>query len=488
MIEREGVGERETGPGFPFRRPSLLPLLFLLLLSPALAQSVPAGWPDPFGMKFERQAFTPLKPRAAVLPNGLVVYLIEDRSLPLVSGRMYVRAGNYYDPQEKIGLAALHAQVMRNGGAAGKDPDAVDLTLEGLASSVEVASNTFFTEVSFSSLTDNLDQTLQLWSEIMLRPDYNPQRLELYRGRTLEGIRRRNDQPVGVAQREFIARINANHPSGFISSTQSVQSITRDDLAAFQARYFRPRNAVLALSGDFNSGEMLAKLTRLLSSWNTGAAELPRLPTYNPAPRPTIYFIQRPVTQSVVYMGLPTVQAYRAGYAELDLLSNVFGGGFGSRLFDEIRSRRGLAYQVGSAQQQGFGFPQPFLAVSISRVEKTVEVVQAMLDEARKISAEPVSADELELFRENILNGAPFRFASRQAVVERQARVHLLGLRPGYYEDYLEQLTKITPESMLAAAKRYVRPENFVIVVLGDESKFEAPLSRLGNVVKVEVR
>ncbi len=458
-------------------------LLGAALLSLALAQGVPADWPDPFKMQFPRLQPAVIQPTRVQLSNGLTVLLVEDRSLPFVSGRVYLRAGAIYEPDDKVGLSGIFASVMRTGGAGGRGPDEVDEVLETLAASVSVSSDTLFTSVAFNTLSENLEQVLEVWTDVLIRPRFAQERLELEKGRALEAIRRRNDQPTQIAVREFLRRIQEGHPAGRVSNAASVGSITREDLLAFHQRFFKPNAAVLAITGDFNTQEMVARLERVLRDWRPGEVSLPSFAP--PTPKPAIYFVQKETNQSVIYMGNPTVAAFAPGYSELDLASRVLGDGFNSRLFLEVRTKRGLAYATGGAQTQGFGWPGFFYGASISRVDKTVEVIELMLGQFRDLRDRPVSPEELELFRNNILNAEVFRFTSKQAVAERIARTQMLGLPADYYERYIQQIQAATPADLQRVMQQFVRPEEFVIVVVGDQRQFDKPLSTLGRVVEV---
>ncbi|MCS7057413.1 MAG: insulinase family protein [Meiothermus sp.] len=459
--------------------------MLLVGLPLALAQGlgIPADWPDPFKMQFPRIEPRPIRPTEITLTNGLKVLLVPDNRLPFVTGRVYLRAGSIYEPEDKVGLTGILAAVMRTGGAGERSPDQVDEILETLAASVSVTSDNLFTSVAFDTLSENLDQVLQIWADVLVRPRFAQERLDLEKGRALEAIRRRNDQPTQIAVREFVRRINEGHPAGRVSSAASVRSISREDLLAFHQRFFRPNNAILAVSGDFRIPEMVGRLERVLAGWRRGEVVLPTFAP--PSPKPAIYFVQKETNQSVIYMGQPTVTAFAPGYSELDLASRILGDGFNSRLFLEVRTKRGLAYATGGAQSQGFGWPGFFYGASISRVEKTAEVIELMLSQFRDLRERPVSQEELELFRNNILNAEVFRFTSRQAVAERIARTRMLGLPPDYYEQYVRQIQAATPADLQRVMQQYVRPEQFVIVVVGDRRQFDKPLSSFGNVIEV---
>jgi len=151
----------------------------LSLLTLALAQGVPADWPDPFKMQFQRLQPSVIRPTEAQLSNGLKVLLVEDRALPFVSGRVYLRAGAIFEPDDKVGLSGIFSSVLRTGGAGERTPDQVDEILETLAATVSVSTDNLFTSVAFNTLTENLDQVLQIWADVLVRPRFAQERLDL---------------------------------------------------------------------------------------------------------------------------------------------------------------------------------------------------------------------------------------------------------------------------------------------------------------------
>ncbi|AEB12656.1 M16 family metallopeptidase [Marinithermus hydrothermalis] len=463
--------------------------LAVALAVPALAAppGVPPDWPDPFAMRFDPIAFTPPEPQRFELPNGIVVYLLEDHTLPLVEGVAYVRASSLLDPPDKVGLAALTADQMRAGGAGDRAPAALDEALEFLAATVEASANPFFAEVRFNTLSDQLPEVLEIFADVLMRPRFDPERLEVARGRMLEAIRRQNDDPVQLAVREFFKRLASGHPAGNTPTEATVQAITRADLVAFHERFYKPNATILALSGDFDSEAVLDALEATFADWKPAAIEYPEIPPFNPRPQPKVYHVPKQLAQSVILIGHPSVYAYTPAYNVLDVANGILGGsGFSSRIVTEIRTKRGLAYATGSSLTQGFTFPGFFFAFSISRADRTGEVIELMLQEIRRIREEGVSAEELERQRSIILNRAVFRFTSPHAVAQRTARAELLGLEPGYYERYLERVQTVTPEEVQAVAQAELRPEEVIILVVGDAALFDRPLEAFGEVEVIQ--
>ncbi len=440
---------------------------------------VPAGWPDPAALDFDTVEFAQPEVERAVLPNGLIVYMLEDHALPLVNGAAFVKTGSLYDPEDKISLASLTADLMRTGGSAGRTADELDERLENLAASVEVSASDLYTTASFSALTENLDEVLDLYAGVLSRPAFAQDRIDLAKGRALEGIRRENDDPVGIAVREFYRRLAAGHPAGYVPTAETVGAVTRADMQRFHGRYFKPNETVLAVSGDFEREELLAALGRVFGSWERGEVTYPELPPYPENPEPRIYHVQRDLGQSIILMGHPSVLAYTPEYNRLDVANAVLGGGgFSSRIFTEIRTKRGLAYSAGSQVGQGFVYPGTFLAYAFTRTDATGQVIDLLRGQMQEMAVRPVTPEELETQKSNTLNGAVFRFTSPDAIVQRVARAaEILDLPAGYFERYIEDVEAATPAQVRRTAAREFRPEEMIVMVVGDAAQFDRPLS-----------
>lgn len=450
---------------------------------------IPKSWPDPAKLKFDAVTFNNPKPQRAVLSNGLVVYLLEDHNLPLVNGAAFVKTGSLYDPEGKVSLASLTADLMRSGGSAGRTADKIDERLETLAASVEVSAADLYTTASFSALSENVAEVLDIFAGVLEKPEFAPDRIQLAKGAALEGIRRQNDDPVGIAVREFYKRLAQGHPAGYVPTAETVNAVSKADMVKFHGRYFKPNETVLAVSGNFKRAEMLAALEQSLGGWQAAPVAYPKLPPYNPDPAPQLYFAQKAVGQSIVIMGHPSVYAYTPGYNALDVANAVLGGGgFSSRLFTEIRTKRGLAYSTGSQIGQGFTYPGTFLAFAITRTDATGQVITLLKQQMKEMAAKPVSKAELAVQKSNILNGAVFRFTSPDAIVQRTARaVEILGLPANYFERYIQDVRAMTPAKVQAVARKDFRPEDMLLMVVGDASQFDQPLSDFGKVEEISL-
>jgi len=462
-------------------------LTLLALLHAAGAQ--PASWPDPYGMSFAPLDFQAPQPRKAVLSNGITVYIAEDHTLPLVRGVAYVDAPSVYDPAGKVGLASFTAQLLRDGGAGGRSADAIDEQLAFLGASVEASSSDVLASVSFSALADNVGQVLPIWQDVLTSPDFDPGRVEVQRQRQLEAVKRVVDNPVQVAVREFSYRVAEGHPSGAYSTAETINAIGRGDLVAFHDAYYAPASTVVAITGDFDADAMLRTLDATLGQWHHDLAPTPHLPAFNEHPAPKVYFAQKDLQQSIILVGQPAMRAYTPSYDAFMVANQILGaGGFTSRLFTDIRTKRGLAYSTGSQLGQGFDYPGIFLAYAFTRSDATGQVLHLILDEITQLRDQGVTPAEVERARQQIVNQAVFRDTSVADTTERTARVQLLGLTPGYFEDYLKTVQGITPARVQEAARQVLNPDGLVIMVVGNAAAFDEPLSDFGPVVDVPLQ
>ena len=465
-------------------------LLIILVAASALASAQPApdSWPDPFEMTFDELDEVTLEPERVELSNGMVVYLLEDASLPLIEGLAYVRAPSLYDPEGKIGLAAMTADLLRTGGAGERSADEVDETLEFLAASVEGSASNSAATVSFSALSDNVDEVLEVFGDVLQRPQFSEDRLELLRGRTLEEIRRENDDPVGIAQREFVRRVAEGHPVGEFPTVETIQSVTRDDIVDFYERYYAPNEIVLAVSGDFERDAMVERLESTLGDWQQKDVNYPDLPEFDPTPEPRVYYAPKETTQSVIFMGHPSVLAYSPDYADLTVANGILGGeGFSSRITTEVRTRRGLAYATGSGLTQGYQYPGFFYAYSLSRGDATGQVLNLLRGEIVRLQQEGVTEAELQQQKETLLSRAVFRFTSSAQVAQRSAEAEFLDLEENYYEDYIGGVQEVSAADVQEVAQKDLRPDGLVVMVVGDASQFDTPLEEFGEVVRIEL-
>ncbi|WP_407639373.1 M16 family metallopeptidase [Geotalea uraniireducens] len=442
---------------------------------------------DPRTMTFPKLTFEIPKSERVQLANGMVVYLLEDHELPLVSMTAYVNTGSIYEPAEKAGLAGLTGAVMRSGGTMETPPEKLDAELEFMASSIESSIGADVGNVSLSSLKKNLDRTLSLFADVVMHPAFREDRVTLAKNRTIESLRRQNDDAKGVADRELRKALYPNHPLGRYPTIGSVKSITRDDMAAFHKRYFHPNTMMLAVAGDFDRKELVAALEKAFAGWEKVSVDFPAVAPLQQDIKPEVLLAKKEINQSVIRMGHPGIDKNNPDLYPIRVMDYILGGGFTSRLTTEIRSNQGLAYNVDSYFDVGRRFPGIFLAETETKSESTVKAVTLMRDIIAGMTRAPVTDDELKLAKDAIVNSFIFGFARTDAVVNQQLRLEYYGYPAGYLENYRDNISKVTKEDVLRVAQKYLHPERLVLVVVGNEKQFDKPLATLGPVREIKL-
>ena len=444
---------------------------------------------DPRTMKFAELKFTPPKPERVTLENGMTVFLLEDHELPTVDAIAVIRTGSIYEPTEKLGLASLTGTVMRSGGTRNIDADKLDEELEYLAASIETSVSAEEGSASLSVMKKDLDRGLELFADVLRNPAFAEDRLVVAKNQLKEGIRRRNDIPSQLAGIEFNKLLyGSNHPLARIPTAETVDRITREDLVQFHQKYFHPNAVILGVTGDFNTSEMLAKLKEVFKGWEKADVSYPPVEAVKLEFKKSVNLIERPIDQTNVRLGQLGIKLNNPDFFPLSVMNSILGGGFHSRLVNEIRTKMGLAYAVGSILDPGERDYGDFRIQFETKHETTLKAMNAALAEVRKIQEQPVSQEELDTAKDIVLNSFVFRFSDSSQIVSRRVDYLYYGLPDDFLETYRDKIAKVTREDVQRVARQYLHPDQFVILAVGDSKKFDQPLSTLGEVHTITVK
>ena len=443
---------------------------------------------NPRSMTFPELRFEIPQAERVVLECGMPVYLLRDPELPIINLSAMVRTGSVYETTAKSGLAGLAGSVMRSGGAGGLSPEKMDDELEFMASAVESGIGADMGTVSLTSLTKNFSRTLRIFSDVLLRPDFSEKRVEIARKQMIEALRRQNDDPKEIGARELSKAIYAGHPLGVVPTFESVKAITRQDLLDFHRRFFRSDNTILAVSGDFEREAMLQELNTVFGR-NEKAAPLvlPDIPQPAQLFTPEVLYGRKEVNQTVIRMGHLGITKDNPDLYAIRILDYILGGSFTSRLTMEIRTNQGLAYNVDSRFDVGRRFTGSFIAETETKAESTAKAIGLMKTIIAGITKEPVSDQELKSAQEYIINSFMFGFTSPASIVTQRARLEYYGYPADYLEKYRGNITRITKEDVLNAARKHLKPDAFKLVVVGDATKFDKPLASFGVVRELDL-
>ena len=432
--------------------------------------------------------YPPLKPvkipnvATFTLPNGLKLYLLENHELPLVRGSALVRTGNLFDPPDKAGLATITGMVLRTGGTKGKTGDQLDEELENIAASVESSIDESFGVASFSSLKENTDEVLGVFHDILTMPGLRQDKIDLAKTELRSGISRRNDDPHGIVEREFYQTVyGRNTPYGWRLEYATVDRIDRDDVVHFYERYFFPSNIMLAVIGDFSTADMKAKLEREFGGWTVKQPPVPPFPPVNAKPEPGIFVATKTdVTQTFFTLGHLDGELRDPDYPALEVMADILGGGFHSRLVQRVRTKLGYAYDVSAFWGANYDHPGVFEISGSTKSASTTETIKVIEEEVAKIRTTEVTAEELESAKQTVANSFVFNFDTPAKTLNRILRYDYYGYPRDFIDRYQRAIQAVTRQDVLRVAREHIKPKELTILAVGNPQQFGTPLATLG--------
>jgi len=432
--------------------------------------------------------FKPQQPKRIQLSNGMVIFLQEDHELPLIDGSARIRGGSHNEPASKVGLADIYGEVWRTGGSKTQTGDQLDDFLEVRAAKVETAGGPDSTSISLSCLKGDFDDVFKVFVDVLRNPEFRADKLDLAQKQAEDSISRRNDEIGGIAHRESVKlAYGADNPYARTPEYATVQAVTRKDLLGWHHTYVHPNNIILGLSGDFDAAAMEAKLRAAFDSWPKGPAVPKDKVEYHPAD-PGYYQINKEdVNQSSIRLvGLGTTRANPDYYA-ITVFNEAFGGGFSSRLFNDIRTRRGLAYNVGGGIGANFGHPGILQIAMSTKSQSTVEAIQALDEDIDDLTKKPITDEEITHAKDAILNAFIFRLDSPDKILAERVTYEFYGYPADWLDKFEAEIKKVTAADVNRVAAKYLHRNQLAVLVAGNTKEFDKPLSSLGPVKDVDI-
>lgn len=423
-----------------------------------------------------------------VLKNGIVVYLMEDRQLPLVEGTAMFRTGDRFEAADRVGLASLTGEVMRTGGTRQHSPDRLNQLLEQNAAQVETGISRSSGSATFSALSDDLETVFGLFAEVIQTPTFAQDKLDLASKQEEGSIARRNDHPYRIVWREFQKLIYGEQsPYARTVEYQTLKNISRNDVVKFYEQYFHPKNMILGIVGDFDTAKMRSLVEKEFGNWqSTKAIEVPPLPPVSPAHQGGVFFVNQPqLSQSYVRMGHLGGMLNNPDYPALSVLNDVLNG-FRGRLFNNVRSQQGLTYSVDAAWSPEYDYPGVFTAGGATRSEATLQFLKAIRTEIERVRTEPITPTELAVAKDAAINSFIFNFQEPAQTLWRLIEYEYYGYPQDFIFRYQRGVEATTIADVQRVAQTYFKPENLVTLVVGNNDEIKPPLSSLGDSVKVQ--
>jgi zinc protease len=433
-------------------------------------------------------AFHPQQPKRIELSNGMVIFLQEDHELPLIEGSARIRGGSRNEAASKTGLVDIYSDVWRTGGTKTQTGDQLDDFLEVRAAKVETGGGPDFTTIGWSCLKGDLDDVFKAFVDVLQHPEFRADKIEIAQKGEDDGISRRNDEAGGIAARESAKlAYGADNPYTREPEYATVAAITRQDLIEWHGKHVHPNNIILGVTGDFDSAAMEAKLRAAFDSWPKGPALPKDNIQYHPA-APGYYLVPKDdVNQSSIHMvALGTTRDNPDFYA-ISVFNEAFGGGFSSRLFNDIRTKRGLAYDVGGGIGANFGHPGILQIVMGTKSQSTIEAIQAAREDIDNLARQPITDDEINRAKDSILNAFIFRLDSPDKILGERMTYEYYGYPPDWLDKYEAEIRKVTAADVNRVAAKYLHRDQLSVLVVGNTKEFDKPLSSLGSVKEIDI-
>lgn len=345
------------------------------------------------------------------LPNGMILYLMEDHRFPVVKIKGVIRTGEAYEKKEKFGIANLTGVVMRTGGTRDYPPEKLNEELEFLATELETSIGEEMGTISLTCLTSNLDKSLDLFSRVLRYPRFDPEEFELAKMQVKEALRRRNDDPGRIGNKEFYKRVYADYCHGWEYDWDFIKTITRKDLIKWHKRFYHPNNMMFAVVGDFDKDEMVSRFKKIFGDWKKSEVDFSGLQKPARKYHPGLFYVEKDVNQSYIRMGHLGVKRDNPDRYAIEVMNYILGyGGFKSYITEKIRSDEGLAYSVFTYFNLSGRTYGTFGAICSTKSETTVRAAKLMLEQIKRIQNEKVTQKKLEWAKDSIINSFLFEF------------------------------------------------------------------------------
>ena len=433
-------------------------------------------------------AFQPPQPVRIQLANGMVIFLQPDHELPLISVTTRIRGGSVSEPASKVGLVSLYGDVWRTGGTKTKTGDAMDDFLEARAAKIETGDGPDSTTISLNCLKGDFGPVFDMFLDLLRNPEFRADKLELAKQQLYTGIARRNDDVSSIVSREAaMLAYGKDNPYAREDEFSTVAAVKREDLLNWHQQYVHPNNIMLPVSGDFEPKSREAKLLQTFESWPKGPQ--PSDPDIKFAgAKPGYYFVQKTdVNQSSISMVDLGIRRDNPDYFAVSVMNEIFGGGFSSRLFNNVRAAKGLAYSVGGGVGTSFGHPGMTNIAMQTKSDTTVVGIQALYEELDGIQQKAPDAAELKRAKDQILNSFIFRFDTPGKVLREKMSYEFYHYPLDFLERYRSEIDKVTAEQVTAVARKYLQKDKLAVLVVGNDAEFGKPLRSLGPVQTVDI-
>jgi zinc protease len=427
-------------------------------------------------------------PKKFNLANGLSVFLVEQHSLPIVSANMITLSGSEKNPLDHSGLASFTADMLDEG-TLKRSPLEIAADADQIGATLATGSSMDLCFIATRTLKRNIDAAFELVSDVLLNPAFVQDELERVRNDRLTYILQQKDNPGSLGIKVFLDTVyGSSHPYGYmdVGTEPSNHAVTRELLLDFyQAGYFAG-NSALIVAGDITESELCELSEKHFGGWKQDG-DIAEMPAITAKPSRRIVIVERPdASQTVLRIGHIGTPHSDPDYIPIDVMNTALGGLFSSRINLNLREKHGYTYGASSA----FAFrrgPGPFMIGTSVRTDVTAPAIIEIMREIDHMRESEINPEELAVAKDSIARSLPGLFETTPEAASSIGQLFVHNLPMNYFHDLPGQIEKVSAEEVQRVAREQIKPEEMVIVAVGDRSRIEPELSKL-NMGPVEIR
>ena len=407
-----------------------------------------------------------------VLKNGMVLLLSEKHTIPMVTINMAIKAGSTAEPEDKPGLASITASLLMQG-TKRRTANRISNEIDFVGGSLSVSGGDDFASAGLRVLKKDIRTGLDLLSDVLMNPVFDQKEIDRKVKEILAEIQRQKEEPNVVAGEAFDRAVFGKNAYGRTNEDVAayLPKLTRQDILAFYSARYNPKNAIIAVVGDVTEKEIVALLKEYFKAWKGKEQALPAPVAPPEITKNSVIKIDRNITQANINMGHLGISRENPDYYAVMIMNYILGGGgFSSRLMDNIRDNKGLAYDVHSmfsAQKE----PGAFTVGIQTKNESANEVIAEVFKEINRIRTEPVSERELADAKAYLTGSFPLRMDTYAKIAGMLSSIEIYNLGLDYPQKYPGLINSVTKEDILRAAKKYLHPDKMAIVVVANQEK-----------------
>jgi len=408
-------------------------------------------------------------------PGGITAWLVEEHSIPMIAMEVHFSGGASLDPEGREGLANLLSGLLDEG-AGDLDSQAFQARLEDLAISLSFNAGRDSFTGSLRTLTENEDEAFRLLRLALTAPRFDAEPVERIRSQVIAGIRAREQNPNRIVGRTLFTTLFPDHPYGRPSrgTPESVAAVTADDLRAFVRERFAKQNLIVGVVGDITPERLALLLDSTFGALPDTAPAAVAVPDVEPARTGGLTVVQRPIPQSVLMWAMPGIRRDDPDYFAAVLMNRVLGGGsFTSRLYEEVREKRGLAYSVYSAivPYKHAGVVLGGVGTQNSQLKESLDIIRA---EIEKVARDGITPEELEAAKTYTTGAFPLTLNTNGRIAAVLVTLQVLDLGIDYLDRRADLVNRVTLEDIKRVAERLLDTEAMTVVVVGNPAGVES--------------